>query len=146
MSKWSAAFRDSRWQQKRLQVMERDKWSCVSCFDCGEGVTLNVHHAYYEAGKAPWEYPDSCLHTLCENCHKKIHELTKLFMTRIMRENAVSALEAAIGYVDGEYGPALYRSEAYSAGYVGARIASRMCAVDIKAIVENCVDGKVGGS
>ena len=68
MSKWSAGFRDSRWQKKRLSVMERDGWKCTSC-GCGEGVTLNVHHTYYERGRAPWEFEDDSLITLCETCH-----------------------------------------------------------------------------
>jgi hypothetical protein len=77
MSKWSAAFRDSRWQKKRLQVMERDNWKCQSCGASGEGITLNVHHAFYESGKAPWEYPDHTLVTWCETCHEKRHEITR---------------------------------------------------------------------
>jgi len=77
MSKWSSAFRDSRWQQKRLEVMKRDEWTCRSCGASGEGVTLNVHHAYYESGKAPWEYPSNTLITWCETCHEKRHEMAK---------------------------------------------------------------------
>lgn len=34
---------------------------------------LNVHHTYYIKGKAPWEYEDDALITLCEDCHKKAH-------------------------------------------------------------------------
>lgn len=34
---------------------------------------LNVHHRYYIKGKAPWEYEDDALITLCEDCHKKAH-------------------------------------------------------------------------
>ena len=34
---------------------------------------LNVHHKYYIKGKAPWEYEDDALITLCEDCHKKAH-------------------------------------------------------------------------
>jgi hypothetical protein len=74
MSKWSSAFRDSRWQKLRLEIMERDGWTCKSCGATGNGVTLNVHHAYYESGKAPWEYPTDTLVTWCEDCHTKIHK------------------------------------------------------------------------
>ena len=35
---------------------------------------LNVHHRYYVKDKLPWEYPDEALVTLCEDCHKKLHE------------------------------------------------------------------------
>ena len=85
MSKWSAAFRDSRWQKLRLEIMERDKWTCKSCGACGEGVTLNVHHAYYESGRAPWEYPKQTLVTYCENCHKERHELQKWLAKELIR-------------------------------------------------------------
>jgi hypothetical protein len=35
---------------------------------------LNVHHKYYIKGLAPWEYEDNALITLCEDCHKTIHQ------------------------------------------------------------------------
>jgi hypothetical protein len=75
MSKWSSAFRDSRWQKLRLKIMERDGWACRSC-----GATnreLNVHHVYYEAGRAPWEYPHDSLITWCSDCHVARHTLQK---------------------------------------------------------------------
>lgn len=62
-------LRDPRWQQKRLKVMERDKWTCR---DCGNKAgTFNVHHCYYVRGNAPWDYPDESLVTLCEKCHER---------------------------------------------------------------------------
>lgn len=76
MSKWSSAYRDSRWQKLRLKIMERDNFTCRSCGK-SEGVTLNVHHAYYEAGKAPWEYDNDVLITYCEECHAKRHKAQK---------------------------------------------------------------------
>jgi len=73
MSKWSSAYRDSRWQRKRLEIMERDNFTCQSC---GKGeadaITLNVHHIYYTVGVAPWEYPAEALITLCEKCHESV--------------------------------------------------------------------------
>ncbi len=84
MSKWSSAFRDSRWQRKRLEIMERDGWFCQSCGK-KDGVALNVHHAYYESGKAPWEYPSECLITYCEDCHTKRHKLQNDLLVKIAR-------------------------------------------------------------
>jgi len=77
-SKWAAQYMDSRWQQKRLEIMARDKWTCKSCGATGEGVTLNVHHAYYESGKKPWEYPEEALVTWCSECHEKRHRWKRL--------------------------------------------------------------------
>ena len=85
MSKWSSAFRDSRWQKLRLEVMERDEWTCQSCGAKGEGITLNVHHAYYESGKAPWEYPKNCLVTWCDTCHENRHLQARGIALAVMR-------------------------------------------------------------
>ena len=64
-------LKDPRWQKKRLQVMERDKFSCMSCGD--EAVSLNVHHRVpYRKDTDPWDYELDELITLCEDCHKSI--------------------------------------------------------------------------
>lgn len=60
-------LRDPRWQKKRLEIMSRDDFSCQKCGD--DSSTLNVHHGYYRTGNQPWEYPNSSLTTLCEDCH-----------------------------------------------------------------------------
>lgn len=67
--KWySEKRKDPRWQKKRLEVMNRDEFTCQVCF--GKETTLNVHHRWYERGKDPWDYPDECFLTLCECCHE----------------------------------------------------------------------------
>lgn len=65
--KYADKFKDPRWQKKRLEILERDDWCCQSCYDSEN--TLHVHHRWYEKGKDPWDYPDECLVTLCEECH-----------------------------------------------------------------------------
>jgi hypothetical protein len=69
MSSYWEKLRDPRWQKKRLQILERDRWACVRCGDTT--TTLNVHHGYYERGLDPWDYGDYSLWTLCEPCHEK---------------------------------------------------------------------------
>jgi len=66
-STYSNLLKDPRWQKKRLEVMQRDNFSCTQCED--KTKTLNVHHIHYIRGNNPWEYPLSGLITLCENCH-----------------------------------------------------------------------------
>lgn len=62
-----------KWQQKRLQIMSRAGFMCE---ECGSGEkTLHVHHKAYEKGCKPWEYPDSNLICLCDDCHSKTHHL-----------------------------------------------------------------------
>lgn len=65
---YTEKLKDPRWQKKRLQILERDKWACQACFD--ETKTLHVHHLYYEDGAEPWDYPDYALVTLCADCHE----------------------------------------------------------------------------
>lgn len=65
---YSKKLRDPRWQRKRLEIMERDSFTCQSCYD--NESTLNVHHTYYEYGNDPWDYPEGSLITLCERCHE----------------------------------------------------------------------------
>ena len=61
-------LKDPRWQKKRLQVLERDKWTCQCCGDTEE--TLHVHHYWYENDKEPWDVDERALVTLCESCHE----------------------------------------------------------------------------
>lgn len=76
MSTWSSQYRDVRWQKKRLEIMERDEFTCLSCGK-KEGTTLNVHHIYYEKNKKPWDYDSTLLVTWCDDCHKQRHSLQK---------------------------------------------------------------------
>lgn len=69
---YSEKLKDPRWQKKRLEIFERDKWVCQKCGSNEE--TLHVHHLYYERDKEPWEYPRSSLLTLCLDCHEAERE------------------------------------------------------------------------
>lgn len=64
---YSEKLRDPRWQRKRLEVMDRDRFRCRRC-ECSSK-TLNVHHLIYRKGAEPWDYPSDHLLTLCEECH-----------------------------------------------------------------------------
>ena len=72
--KYSDALQDPRWQKKRLEVFQRDNWSCQLCGNgLNDGVPLNIHHRIYHTGRKPWEYDDKELLTICEKCHTKLH-------------------------------------------------------------------------
>ena len=74
---YAEKLKDPRWQKKRLQILERDSWTCQTCQD--NTSTLHVHHFYYRKGIQPWEYSDQALITVCEHCHKMEHSnLTEL--------------------------------------------------------------------
>ena len=69
-------LKNPKWQKKRLEILERDKFKCVCCGD--EETTLHVHHIRYIKGKKAWDYEDYLLTTLCEDCHKIYHEFSYL--------------------------------------------------------------------
>ena len=64
-------LKDPRWQKKRLEILNRDRWQCMACWDTE--TPLNVHHIEYNKGKKPWEYDDGDLITLCDDCHTELH-------------------------------------------------------------------------
>lgn len=70
---YAEKLRDPRWQRKRLQILERDNFTCIICKIPGRHV--QCHHILY-AKKDPWDYPDYLLQTLCEECHEERQELT----------------------------------------------------------------------
>lgn len=68
MTDYSEKLRDPRWQKKRLEILEKDAWTCKLCDDSES--TLAVHHRRYLPNMDPWDYPDHLLVTLCEDCHE----------------------------------------------------------------------------
>lgn len=71
---YSDKLKDPRWQKKRLSILERDEWTCQSCYN--DQITLHVHHKKY-SGSNPWECDDEDLITLCEVCHDQETEDSK---------------------------------------------------------------------
>lgn len=68
---YAELLKDPRWQKKRLEIMQRDNFTCQLCGS--KSNVLNVHHKRYIDGKYPWEYSGNILVTLCEDCHKMVH-------------------------------------------------------------------------
>lgn len=73
IAKWSDQYKDPRWQKKRLEVLSIDEWMCQKCGS--KDKALHVHHASYVRGRKIWEYSASEMVTLCDQCHKTIHNL-----------------------------------------------------------------------
>jgi hypothetical protein len=72
---YSEKLKDPRWQKKRLQIFNRDKWACKECG--AKNKTLHVHHTKYFNNTDPWEYPKELLVTLCKDCHGAEHGIAK---------------------------------------------------------------------
>lgn len=70
-------LRDPRWQKKRLEILERDKWTCAGCKSTEK--TLHVHHRLYVKGLDPWEYDSEYLLTVCDECHSAATEIITEF-------------------------------------------------------------------
>lgn len=70
---YSDELKDPRWQKKRLEILNRDEFTCQMCSDSES--TLHVHHKRYIKGVKPWDYASHDLATVCENCHEEAHEL-----------------------------------------------------------------------
>lgn len=67
---YTEKLKDPRWQKKRLEILERDKFTCQLCGD--KRSLLVVHHLIYN--NEPWDCPNNQLITICEDCHKKLHD------------------------------------------------------------------------
>jgi hypothetical protein len=64
-------LQDPKWKEKREAIISRDKM----CVFCGSVFGLQVHHSYYIAKRAVWDYPDDSLVTTCDSCHKEITQI-----------------------------------------------------------------------
>lgn len=70
---YKAQYKDPRWQKKRLEILERDKFTCRACGN--KEKTLHVHHSHYEKGLNIWDDDYTAhLYCLCEDCHGSWHQ------------------------------------------------------------------------
>lgn len=75
------------WKAKRLIILNRDHYTCRKCGISNLSESrLHVHHKHYIYGLDPWEYKDTELITLCEDCHKEIHSTTEIHHYRLNKK------------------------------------------------------------
>jgi len=65
---YSEKLKSPKWQKKRLEVLQRDNFTCCKCGD--DETELHVHHLKYT--KEPYDAPLIDLQTLCKYCHSII--------------------------------------------------------------------------
>lgn len=58
-------LKSPKWQKKRLEILQRDEFTCCYCND--KETELQIHHLKYT--KEPWDAPNEDLITLCKHCH-----------------------------------------------------------------------------
>lgn len=95
-------IKSPKWQKKRLEILNRDNFTCQSCGNTNE--TLHVHHIKYIKDKMYWDYPDSLLITLCEECHDTEHMCKSDFIHELLHDLNSSGLTyieicGILGYV-----------------------------------------------
>lgn len=92
LTNYSKKLKDPRWQKKRLEILERDNWTCQNCKD--KETCLHVHHIYYDPALDPWDAKNEHLITLCEDCHEaetlELKEFPKL-LTSTLKEKGFMA-------------------------------------------------------
>lgn len=89
-SEYAEKLKSPKWQRRRLEIMERDNFTCQICGN--KDATLNVHHLYYN--DEPWDAEDDCLITLCEECHEHEHDAGHLQRAiQDLRKNGVTTFE-----------------------------------------------------
>jgi len=65
------------WQRKRLEVFQRDNFTCQCCGETEK--ELHLHHLQYKKGTLPQDHDNEMLVTLCCKCHDFAHaELKKI--------------------------------------------------------------------
>jgi hypothetical protein len=114
-------IKSPKWQKKRLEVMEINRFKCEEC-QC-EDTQLNVHHTYYRKGHKIWEYDNVELRCLCEDCHKKTHELNENILASLGVLEVISTMgskEQVLGYIHGMLSSSDVEnpSESYMEGYI----------------------------
>lgn len=89
---------DPCWQKKRLEVLNRDEWTCQRC--SAKDKTLHVHHFRYHGNAPPWEAPLDELATVCEPCHGELTEQKARLREAIFRyEQKFGPLDRVIAYL-----------------------------------------------
>lgn len=73
MGSYAEKLKHPKWQRKRLEVFERDGFTCVKCGETEQ--MLHVHHLVYKDD--PWDVDLCDLETLCKKCHKAMHKKKK---------------------------------------------------------------------
>jgi hypothetical protein len=70
---YSDKLKNPKWQKRRLEVLQRDNFSCKYCQDTL--TELHVHHKEYKG--EPWDAPSELLETVCKHCHLVLEDIKR---------------------------------------------------------------------
>ena len=69
-------LQNPKWQKKRLEILQRDNFSCVVC---GNGIDtdtqVHVNNLSYRKVCMPLECDINDMIVLCQKCHQRIHNI-----------------------------------------------------------------------
>jgi hypothetical protein len=99
-SNYYELLKHPKWQRKRLEILEAANFECGHCGS--KEKTLHVHHKYYKKGLKPWEYPNTSLLCLCEECHT-LYKNQKDKLNKLIGFLGFSDIEELSGYAQGIY-------------------------------------------
>jgi len=114
MNSYAKDYKDPRWQKRRLEILERDKWECSNCGD--KSTQLHVNHRFYSDNRKPWDYEDDELDTLCAPCHEKSTEQQRQLRRALCR---ACDLEKVLGFTFGVTGVEITAEEFSDLGIEG---------------------------
>lgn len=96
---YAEQLRHPKWQRRRLEMLQAANFTCAEC--SGTESTLHVHHKRYFKGRMAWEYTDTELQVLCEECHQAAHDLQEGIGRALNLIPAAEALSLLCGFLDG---------------------------------------------
>ena len=70
-------YKHPNWQKRRLEVFQRDEFTCQFC-DTTD-TELHLHHLEYSKDRELWEADSDSLITLCKDCHDLVTDLKRRF-------------------------------------------------------------------
>jgi hypothetical protein len=97
---YSEKLKDPRWQRKRLEILDRDNFTCRHCRSKSE--TLHVHHSFYKKNADPWDYDSKHLVSLCEECHGLVESRRESILRNTASPHAQSLIWQASGVLSME--------------------------------------------
>ena len=77
---YSDKLKSPKWQKKRLNILNRDNFTCQLCGDTE--TELHVNHLKYTG--EPYDAPNEDLETLCKHCHL-IHHSVKEKISNVIK-------------------------------------------------------------
>ena len=78
---YSEKLKSPLWQRRRLEILQRDNFTCVLCGDTE--TELQINHLKYTG--EPHEAPNEDLETLCKHCHKIKHEFDGIDVIKVFK-------------------------------------------------------------